>query len=288
MLADSEIRVWYHQQGLDPEAQQRIEFIRNNPPARPVQGGRKNISGRYPSKKMGVTIQFESHRVELARIIQLEFDPDVLEYYDQPYGGVELSYKARSGKANRVVSTPDFFVIRIDGAGWEECKPEAELEKLALSQPNRYCRDEDGVWSCPPGEEYAARFGLTFRVWSDDEVSWEFQDNIFWLDDYLRFDSPAIEPSTVAAVQDLVEERRGLSLAELLEADTGATPDDIYGLIATRQIYVDLYSGKLSNAHAVKIFQNEAIALAYGQAQTIQPLLSLMASSASSYPLVSG
>jgi hypothetical protein len=33
---------------------------------------------------MGVTIQFESHRVELAFIYQLEHDSSVLEYYDQP------------------------------------------------------------------------------------------------------------------------------------------------------------------------------------------------------------
>ena len=33
---------------------------------------------------MGVTIQFESHKNELARIRELEYDPEVLEYYDQP------------------------------------------------------------------------------------------------------------------------------------------------------------------------------------------------------------
>jgi hypothetical protein len=31
---------------------------------------------------MGVTIQFESHRVELAFIYEMEHDADVLEYYD--------------------------------------------------------------------------------------------------------------------------------------------------------------------------------------------------------------
>ena len=35
-------------------------------PSRRVRGGRSNVSGRYPSQKMGLTIQFESHRVELA------------------------------------------------------------------------------------------------------------------------------------------------------------------------------------------------------------------------------
>ena len=44
-------------------------------------GGRQNVIGRYPSKKMGVIIQFENHRVELARIYELEHDPEVLEYF---------------------------------------------------------------------------------------------------------------------------------------------------------------------------------------------------------------
>lgn len=270
MLSKENFNVWCYRGDLSADARQKIEAIRSNPPARNVYGGRKNVSGKYPSQKMGLTIQFESHRVELARIIELETDDDVLEYYDQPYSGVELNYKSKNGKPVRVTSTPDFFVIRADGAGWEECKPEAELEKLAQSQPNRYCRDEHGVWRCPPGEEYATLFGLFFKVWSDVQVSWAFQNNILWLDDYLRFERPPIEPSTITAIKSLVEERRGLSLAELLEADTSASPDDIYALIATRQIYVDLYSSKLSNAHAVKVFLNEAIALAYGQAQLIQ------------------
>jgi hypothetical protein len=66
------------------EGRSVIHQIRSSDPARRVGGGHRNVSGRYPSKKMGVTIQFESHRVELARIYELEHDPDVLEYWDQP------------------------------------------------------------------------------------------------------------------------------------------------------------------------------------------------------------
>jgi len=36
-----------------------------------------------PSRKMGVTIQAERHRVELAAIYLMEHDPAVLKYYDQ-------------------------------------------------------------------------------------------------------------------------------------------------------------------------------------------------------------
>ena len=34
--------------------------------------------------KNRVTVQFESHQVELAAIYELEHDRDVIEYYDQP------------------------------------------------------------------------------------------------------------------------------------------------------------------------------------------------------------
>ena len=42
------------------------------------------MMSRYPSRKMGVTIQFEDHRVELAGIYEMEHDATVLEYFDQP------------------------------------------------------------------------------------------------------------------------------------------------------------------------------------------------------------
>jgi putative transposase len=33
---------------------------------------------------MGLTIQFQSHGVELPLVYEMEHDPGVLEYYDQP------------------------------------------------------------------------------------------------------------------------------------------------------------------------------------------------------------
>lgn len=57
--------------------------IRRSPPVRRVAGGRGNIHSRYPSRKMGMTIQFKSH-TELGAIYIMEHDPSVLEFYDQP------------------------------------------------------------------------------------------------------------------------------------------------------------------------------------------------------------
>jgi len=60
-----------------------ISSIRSSGPSRRVGGGSANVCGRYPSKKMGVTIQFESHRVELAGVYEMEHSASVLEYFDQ-------------------------------------------------------------------------------------------------------------------------------------------------------------------------------------------------------------
>src|SRR2546426_8008443 len=121
MLSNEEFLLGWGRLSLSREAQAAIAKIRSTGPARRVGGGRQNVSGRYPSRKMGVTIQFESHRVELAGIYEMEHDGNVLEYYDQP-PSICLRYLSAKGRQLVVMHTPDYFVIRQDEAGWEEWK----------------------------------------------------------------------------------------------------------------------------------------------------------------------
>ncbi|MEL7006065.1 MAG: heteromeric transposase endonuclease subunit TnsA, partial [Bacteroidota bacterium] len=230
---------------------QLIENIRSSPPSRRVQGGRGNVSGNYPSQKMGVTIQFESHKCELARIYELEHDADILEYYDQP-PPIELSYEAKSGRRNRHCYTPDFFVIRSVSAGWEECKPTEALKPLSEKSPNRYSLDDSQRWRCPPAEEYAARFGLSFNVWTDAAVNWIFQSNCIWLEDYLHSENLLIEEQSTAKVLSVLEQQSSITLSELLQI--GVKADDIYALIATQKIYVDHNLCRLSQSCRIKVY----------------------------------
>jgi hypothetical protein len=55
---------------------------------------------------MGRTIQFESHHVELYGIYEMEYDDDVLEYYDQPIR-IQREIRARSGR--KTVSSISVF-----------------------------------------------------------------------------------------------------------------------------------------------------------------------------------
>ncbi|HET8549507.1 MAG TPA: TnsA endonuclease N-terminal domain-containing protein, partial [Bryobacteraceae bacterium] len=240
MLNEAEFLLWCKHLALTEQAQAAVAEIRSRNPTRRVGGGRNNVPGRYPSRKMGVTIQFESHRVELPFVYEYEHDEAVLEYYDQP-PSIPLAYQAANGRSLSVMHTPDYFVIRQDSAGWEECKASEELERLTLKSPNRYRRNPEGRWCCPPGEAHALRTGVYYRVRSSEEINWIQQRNLQFLEDYLRFDCASIAGFADESIKAAVRAEPGIALSDLFErAKDVAKRDDVYLLIASGEIYVDL------------------------------------------------
>lgn len=93
MLTDDGFQAWCLQNRIPAETKAYIERIRQSQPVRKVRSRASNVSGRYPSRKMGRTIQFESQHVEVYGIYEMEYDDDVLEYYDQPIR-IQLQYRA--------------------------------------------------------------------------------------------------------------------------------------------------------------------------------------------------
>ena len=262
MLRDDALAALYERQGLSAEARAVIETIRASPPARRVRGAAGNVVARYPSRKMGVTIQAESHRNELAGLYEYEHDPATLEVYDQP-PPITLAYTTGDGRAIRVRHTPDYFVLRADAVGWEEWKTEAELERLAVTMPHRYERTADGRWRCPPGERYAGPLGLYYRVRSSAEIDWVFQRNLLFLEDYLRTEGPVVGEDAAATILALVARQPGLRLDELLDQLTEASSDDVYALIASERLYVDLHAAALAEPERVHVFRDLPTARAH-------------------------
>ena len=252
---------WGRTLGLCPQAVQVIQQIRSSPPARHVRSGRGNVSGRYPSRKMGVTIQFESHRNELAAIYAMEHAPAVVEYWDQP-PPIKLTYRTPAGRAIGVLHTPDFFVLRTDAAGWEEWKLEDDLRRLAERQPQRYCRTAEGRWRCPPGEAYAQAYGLSYQLRSSAEINWVFQRNMLFLEDYLRAAPAAVPPAVEETIRRVVAAQPGITLQAVLHHDT-SWADAIYGLLVTAHIYVDLDAVPLAEPARVPLFLDRDTARAY-------------------------
>ncbi|MFC5591559.1 Mu transposase C-terminal domain-containing protein [Sporosarcina soli] len=246
---------------IGEDAIKKIECIRSSQPARKVRSSRKNVSGCYPSQKMGVTIQFESRTLELAAIYEKEFDSTVIEYYDQPE--IFLIRYQNKGRNIGHYYTPDFFVIQKDWIGYEEWKSEKELSNLVLKYPNRYIMDEAGAFRCPPAEEYAKACGLSFRIRTSDEIDWILQRNIRFLEDYLIGDNAEVSPTRKDLIINLVAEKPGTSLERLLNMNLDFCADDIYHLLAQHEIYADIKATLITDFDKFSIYQSKESADAF-------------------------
>jgi putative transposase len=263
MLEKIDFIAWATKLKLSEKTQNYISSIRNSEPSRRVKSSKGAVIGTFPSRKMGVTIQFESHKNELPFIHELEHASNVIEYYDQPLP-FKLEYESLSGRKLAHSHTPDFFVIYEDYAAWIECKTEEQLLNLSIKQPNRFQRDDKGVWRCPPGERYAEQFGLKYVVRSNKEINWNYQRNIEFLDDYYRSDISSISERAKQEILFQVRSEIGISLEQLFEKTLNeVTKDDIFFLIALNEIYVDLYSSPLIESKNVKVFVDRESAQAY-------------------------
>jgi transposase InsO family protein len=258
MLSEAELSHWFERLAIPEQGRAAIRQVRSSDPARRVGGGRRNVSGRYPSRKMGVTIQFESHRVELAEIYEMEHDADVFEYYDQP-PPIKLDYQAANGRHLGVIHTADYFMIRTGGAGWVECKTEEALVRLSERNPNRY-RLEAGRWRCPPGEAYATPLGLSYSVRSSRDIDWVYQANVQFLEDYFG-DTGSVPSAKAETVRSHVAAQPGIALEDLFGTVAGCcSRDDVYWLIAQDCLFVDMRAERFTEPGKVKVFPDAVTA----------------------------
>ncbi|MFA1714147.1 Mu transposase C-terminal domain-containing protein [Peribacillus frigoritolerans] len=260
MMKESEIEQWFKKNNIADHTKDLINEIRSSDPYRKVQSGRGNVSGAYPSRKMGFTIQFESHTVELPAIYEMEYDQSILEYYDQPKP-VFMEYLSGTGRKISVNSTPDFFVLNENEAYWEEWKTEEELLKLSIKSPNRYVKDKDDNWRCPPGESFAEKFGLGFVLRSSKEIDWTFQRNIKLMEEYKKSSYLEEVPLDIITVaKEIVAQNFGITIKELLESNDLLKPEDVYIIIAEGILYADIRRDILIEHDKVRIFVDKDMA----------------------------
>jgi transposase InsO family protein len=262
-MSNFNLESWLLSQNYPPVTANLIRHIINSPPSRKVRSGIKNVSGFYPSIKCGVTIQFESHKNELCFIVQeCEYNDLVLFYVDQP-PAFTVNYKAPTGRNLGHIHTPDFFAIRLNTAGWIECKTAEKLEELFEENPNKYMRDANGEWHFLPGEEYAKRYGLFYEVFSSDQIDPIRQRNYTFLEDYLRIDNPQAPPEARNAIRSLIKANHGITLSELLDQTQPFVADDIYTLVASSDIFIDLSKYPIKDIHHTRLFLDQEMAEAY-------------------------
>ena len=255
MLTDDGFQVWCLQNKIPAETKAYIERIRQSQPVRKVRNRASNVCGRYPSVKMGRTIQFESHHVELWGIYEMERDDDVLEYYDQPIR-IQLQYRARSGRKTTQWHTPDFFVIRQSAAGFEEWKPVTTLDTLTVTMPERYQREPSGGWRCPPGESAAQVHSLFYRVRTNAQVHPLVIQNLkflqdFWIHPY------EVPPEQEAQVLTLVTTAPGISVRQLQDACSDLPVDVLWALLTDHRLFTDLSASSLMQWDQVRLFRTQ-------------------------------
>ncbi|TME65233.1 MAG: DDE-type integrase/transposase/recombinase [Chloroflexi bacterium] len=255
-LTDEEFRVWCQHNKIEPQTEAYIQRIRESEPSRKVQSRASNVSGRYPSVKMGFSIQFESQHVELWGIYTMERDEDVLEMYDQPTR-IQLHYQARSGRKTSPWHTPDFLVLRRNGASFEEWKQASSLDKLATSQPHRYQRNASGGWQCPPGEQAAQLLGLSYRVRSSAEYHPLYIQNLKLLQDF--WVKPFhVEAGQEAQVLSSLQAYPGVSVKSLLDAHPDLPVDVIWAMIVKQSLFTDLSAAALTSWDQVFLYRSAA------------------------------
>lgn len=105
---------------------------------------------------------------------------------------------------------------------------------------------------------------MKYTVRSSKEINWNYQRNIEFLDDYYRSDNFDVSESSKKEILFQIRNEIGISLKDLFEKTFNkVTKDDIFSLIASDEIYVDLYKYPLIEFENVKIFTDKESAQAY-------------------------
>jgi len=263
MLDTHALNVLLDRYGIPPEARTHIHCLRRSQPSRNVGSGKKNVICRFASRKMGRSIQAESHTNELAAVWLWEFDPKIYEFWDQP-PPVNLRITRHDGKVCGQLKTADYFVLGEQFLGWVECKTREELERIVAEGNLNYQFGDDQRWHYLPGEEFAAARGLGYVVRLADENNPTLVDNLKFLADYLSGDAPEIPEDARQAVLARLTTPGWMRLSDLLGAESHLSPDHIYALIADRTLYFDPERDRLSEPERTYIFRDRDAAEAYG------------------------
>ncbi|WP_449423978.1 TnsA endonuclease N-terminal domain-containing protein [Rhodanobacter lindaniclasticus] len=99
---------------------------------------------------MGFSVNTESRTGELSYAIHLDFDPDVLAFFEQP-PKVDCNRCMKSGKRRLVNYVPDMLVLHKDGPFVAQVKPKDALDALVAKSAD--WKFEEGVYRAPSFRE---------------------------------------------------------------------------------------------------------------------------------------
>lgn len=224
-------------------------------PKRRVAHGRSNVTIRFVSRKMGCTIQCESH-IELGAVWEMEFGRTAY-FWDQAVK-LQVKYSEPGGRRRSLDTVVDFIRIEDGKVIVVDCKPLKELERISGNCPDRYERNADGVWTSPAGERAAAQFGFEYRVFSEKNINVVWSRNYTYLADYLHHSIEGEMETRVDKVVDYVKSKKILRLSALHEAVQDR--DAVFFSIAHSRVFVDLDVYLVERPTVAEVCEDRALA----------------------------
>jgi putative transposase len=214
---------------VSTNAESILARLRELGPVRRVNNSRSNVIGRFPSRKTGRAVQYES-MLELSYVVWREWDPAVLEFYDQPLQ-IPLG-RAKSRSARERHHVPDFLVVRPDRIILEEVKPRAWLAQ----NPRLHER-------AAQARAWAEARGLDYAVLTEEDLPPSpVLGNLMFLAAF-RVPPTALVRYAPALV-DRVVDTPGLTVAELVtdlgEEDPRTVLPCVWHLLFTHRLATDL------------------------------------------------
>lgn len=153
---------------LSDTAKAYIRDTRTSEPTRMAgKHARYNLTSWRESIKTGATISLESRGPETAFFMLSEYDPRVLEIWDQPEP-VCIERHNKNRKKISMTYTPDFLILTEDGPVVVEVKHCHDIARLTEKYPLDWVRCSNGSVKYLPAEHAFAEMGVRFEVFVYD------------------------------------------------------------------------------------------------------------------------
>lgn len=266
MMGDLGLQAYFDRLGIPESGRHLVEKARKNAPVRKPQSRLNNVNTYFPSRKMGRMIATESRTGEYRAALTLEYDQNVLEFYEQPCY-LDLHLIGPDGKAHsRIQYPPDFLVLARDQILVWEIRDESRLLELAKKRPHSILK-KNGVWRYIEAESHLAAMGILYKLTSLTEFPVLFLANTEFLADYLRPHTPSLSREVENLLKARVLERPAYPLRWLIDEALNQTVegeapfkvDEIYRAIAYGILVFDLQRDDLSATSRVNVYRDRAM-----------------------------
>ena len=227
-------------------------------PSRREGGGANNWSGFDPSRKMGLSMGFESATLEYPALTKCERDPLKIAYFNQAHG-LKYVYVRENGRKGGHVARPDLLVVEAGVIAVVECKMEAELLRKSKSQPWLYQRLGD-QWICPPGRAAAAALGMQHWVWTERTFTPVGIKNHLMLEDYLMPGSDEFAASDEPVLRALLGHLHSHPQTTIAQARAALggqiSIDQLYRAVAFGAVAIDFDHDSLADFERCMLYRD--------------------------------